>query len=166
MSEHPTAAPPPEDREQLLQRLQTAERDRDAARKRSRRLAAALALSLMALVAVIGAGAWFLHQRHLAEQAREAELRRAIEDALRKADELLQKADWGAAREAVDRAEALLGDSGPEELRKRVGKVRADLEMIRRLEEVRLRGALDQGGAEGSTARAYRQAFKEFGLDP
>jgi Flp pilus assembly protein TadD len=155
MPEHPTAAPPPEDREQLLHRLQTAERARDAAEKRCRRLLMALAGSVLLLVAAVGGSIWWLRQHLLNDQAERTRRQAAVE-------------------RGVERADALLGDDGPEELRERVRKLREDLdqvrrdqEMVQRLTDIRVPVAGGQGGrGEQAADQLYRQAFRDWGLDP
>ena len=73
------------------------------------------------------------------------------------------------AMAAVRQAEAVLADGETKaELNERVGRWRADLEMVARLEKIRLEratlsedGKLDWSGAD----RAYAQAFHQYGLD-
>jgi hypothetical protein len=104
--------------------------------------------------------------------AREGERRRAgAEAALERVAALLQEGRWEDAGATLDQAEARLGDSGPADLRRRLGRARADLELAGRLEARRReRGILErlafrtgQAGLE-DPHRAYAEAFAEAGL--
>jgi Flp pilus assembly protein TadD len=180
MSDQPppsAASQPPDDREQLLQRLQAAERALAVSEKKRRRLVIGLAVSVLLLVVEGGGAALWLRQHLLGEEAERARHRAAVErnveEALRQAAAFRIQARWADAQAAVEKADALLGDDGPDELRERVKKLRDDLaqvrrdqEMIRRLEEIRALGAAPQRkGVDGGAAPRYRAAFREWGLD-
>src|SRR5215471_7030698 len=85
---------------------------------------------------------------------------REVEAALKEAEKYQKASRWCEARIALARAEGRLGKKGPKALRKRVEQMRKDLELVARLEEVRLSqanvkdGAFDRAGADARYARA------------
>jgi serine/threonine-protein kinase len=127
--------------------------------RRHQPLVAALAAGLLAVLLLGGGGALWL--------GREQERRRAAaESALEEVERLQRQARWAEARAALDRAEARLGESGPATLRERLGRARADLELVARLDAIPLERAIlkgrqfDHAGAD----RKYAEAFAEAGL--
>jgi tetratricopeptide (TPR) repeat protein len=83
-----------------------------------------------------------------------------VKVALAKAERLQKAARWGEARAWLACAEAHLQRGGPAALRRRVEQMRKDVEMLARLEEVRLRVAEPRG-----TDAAYAEAFRAYGID-
>jgi tetratricopeptide (TPR) repeat protein len=134
----------------------------DRARRWARRhralTASAAAAALVGLLA-LGTAAWWLERQA-------AETRRAVEAALADVGRLQARARWGEARAVLDQAGHRLGDGGPADLRTRLGRTRADLALVARLDAVRLersalvRGKLDYAGAD----RGYEASFAEAGL--
>jgi tetratricopeptide (TPR) repeat protein len=113
-------------------------------------------------VALFGAGfgLWLVLAR--AEAARE------VDGKLGQAVLLCDEEKWGAARVMAEQAEALLArGGGSAERRRRVRELLADLEMVERLEEVRLRQAeRNEGHSDFRGGDAdYAAAFREYGLD-
>jgi tetratricopeptide (TPR) repeat protein len=93
--------------------------------------------------------------------------RRDVEAALKEAEAHQQASRWCEARVALARAEGRLGKGGPEALRKRVEQMRKDIELVARLEAVRLSQANVKGWAldrAGADAR-YARAFRDHGID-
>jgi serine/threonine protein kinase/tetratricopeptide (TPR) repeat protein len=122
---------------------------------------AAACLLLGLSVAAVCAG-WILRDR--AERRAFAEEK--IELALRDADRLQTQVRWPEALEAAKRAEGILAQSGDRELGERVARVRNDLEMVIRLEQIRLPSLEVQ--RQGDFARedaAYGGAFQDYGID-
>src|SRR5262249_2742882 len=78
-----------------------------------------------------------------------------------------EKQDWPNAISAARRAEGLLaGGSIRHTLRDRVVARRADLDMVKRLDEVPVNIHVSGGGNVGEAlAASYGQAFREFGID-
>src|SRR5262249_60918821 len=145
-------------REAELERAGAAARAR--AERRARRLAAGLAaLALLVTTAAAAAALW---------RAREgADTEKAVGAALEEATLLQGEGRWAEGRAVAERAEGRLGGDGHAALRQRVARLRADLDLVARLEEVRLRqsgvrdGAFDTSGADGE----YERAFRDCDLD-
>jgi tetratricopeptide (TPR) repeat protein len=98
------------------------------------------------------------------------ETEREVETALQDATRLLKEARWADAQTAVARAQGRLGDGGSADsadLRRRVRQARADLDMVRRLEEIRLEQGQVRDGKYDYRAvdPAYALAFQKYGLD-
>jgi serine/threonine-protein kinase len=137
-----------------------------AAERKARRRTRALAASVCALLAVAAAGGLWV-QRQRAERAAEAARQReAVETALGNAQELQRQARWSEARAVLEQTRDRLGETGPEDLRRRVERAAADVALVDRLDGIRLRrstvveGGFDYRGAE----RDYAATFREAGL--
>jgi tetratricopeptide (TPR) repeat protein/tRNA A-37 threonylcarbamoyl transferase component Bud32 len=137
---------------------------RAVAERRARRLTLGLAASVLALVTVGSVGGMWV-QQHRAEQAAAAQrLREAVETALDKAGDLGRQARWAEARAVLDQTRERLGEAGPEDLRQRVEQASADLELVDRLEAIRLKrstlveGKFDNQSAERDYAATFRDA--------
>jgi serine/threonine-protein kinase len=139
------------------------------ARRHQTAVTATAAAVLVALL--LGGGGAFLFERQWAErraeQARqEAQLRQGIEAALADVARLQGQARWGEARAVVTQAASRLGEEGPQDLRVQVQRAREDLDLVARLDAIRLskaswvEGAFDYEGAD----RGYAAAFAEGGL--
>jgi eukaryotic-like serine/threonine-protein kinase len=131
-----------------------------AAERRARRLTVGLAAAVLLLAAAVGVGVVW-------RQRQQAEAVQAVETALAEAKVLQEQARWADAREAAARAERLLGDGGPDELRRRVHQARADADMLARLEDARLPQAREHNRLidVGRVAAAYAEAFRAYGID-
>ncbi len=118
-----------------------------------------LAASLLLAFTLVGGGLWLAVQQ--------AHRRDAVEAELKKMAELQDSARWADARAALDRGEARLGGGGPEDLRRRLGQARRDLDLVIQLDNIRLkrvtRGELVFYKAQAD--RDYQEAFREAGLD-
>jgi tetratricopeptide (TPR) repeat protein len=151
-----------EDRPIQARRPSLVVRARKWARRHKAAVWAAAAVLLVTVMVVGGAGLWQLQQRFAA--GRQAEV--ALDDSYR-----LQKE--GKCREAlvsIRRAESLWkGRLLSAALERRVRRRQTDLEMIARLEEIRLRESaavkdqlfFDKRGSD----HAYHKAFQEYGID-
>jgi tetratricopeptide (TPR) repeat protein len=88
------------------------------------------------------------------------------ESALEEMVRLEQQGQWAEARAALERADDRLGASGPAGLRRRLERGRADLDLVDRLDAIRLERAnvvgsqLDHAGADAR----YEAAFAAAGL--
>jgi serine/threonine protein kinase/Tfp pilus assembly protein PilF len=127
-------------------------------------LTAAVCL-LVAVAVTTGAIGWLARDRATRWAVAEEKVQLALADAA----ELHRQARWPEALEAVKRAEGILSGGGSDELRLRVGRLRRDLEMILRLESIRVpragAGAAERDGDNAWADAAYAQAFRDYGLD-
>jgi serine/threonine protein kinase/Flp pilus assembly protein TadD len=119
---------------------------------------------LLAGAMFTGSIGWVVRDRAalLATTEREAKA------ALTQAANLQAQAKWPEALEAVKRAEGFLAGGGSEELEARTRELRRDLEMVVRLQAIRLpqadtltEGALDDQQVDA----AYVEAFRDYGID-
>jgi serine/threonine protein kinase/Flp pilus assembly protein TadD/type II secretory pathway component PulJ len=156
-----------------------------------------LTMAGFVLLLLLAGASWlwsaFREADRLQEEAKQLQQRterlQAIDADLNQAVDLRKRAAWPEARVAVSRAEARLKDGDPPPLWGRVKEARADLELVARLEEIRLEQAgikhktpfgLPGGGKVvggrrtwqlgvqfdlGESDAAYRKAFRQYGLD-
>jgi tetratricopeptide (TPR) repeat protein/tRNA A-37 threonylcarbamoyl transferase component Bud32 len=118
------------------------------------------AAAVLFLAAVLGGGTWlwWAQKRAVAEQA--------VEQTVREATRLQEQGQWPEALSVVKRAEgALASGLVNEKLQESVRDLRADLEMVARLEDVRLQTTADGDMDYAQADSAYAQAFQEFGID-
>jgi tetratricopeptide (TPR) repeat protein len=151
----------------VQQRMRAAELARAAAQaaaakeRKTRRLTVALATTILLAIATCGsAGAWWLHQR--------AEMIREVETALAEATTLGKNGKWEEASSATHRAQVLLAGGGPKDLRARMDRIQSDVDMVSRLETIRLRASDAMEDGHFSVARtdeAYSDAFRQYDLD-
>jgi tetratricopeptide (TPR) repeat protein/serine/threonine protein kinase len=129
-------------------------------RKFVRRNKAALvtaALILIAITVVAGTIGWIINDRQTQQRMTEREVENAVVEAIR----LERQSNWAEALSWVTRAEGVLAHGGGnEDLRRRVQSLRADLEMVTALEEMRLER---EDWKEKDSA--YEKAFREYGID-
>jgi tetratricopeptide (TPR) repeat protein/serine/threonine protein kinase len=136
-------------------------------RRNKRALAMLALLGIILLVAVggvAGAVGWAVRDRAARQAALEQEVVRALDET----EGSYQRGQLPEAMTAVKRAEGLLGTGGAsDELQQRVRRWRADLEMVNRLEEIRLlRAAEKQARLDEAPGESdYWEAFRQYGLD-
>jgi Protein kinase domain len=119
---------------------------------------AAAVVLLVTLVFAGGTGLWWAQKRAAAE--------REVSLALQEATRLQGQGQWLEALSAARRAEGLLAGGVSGELQERVRERRADLEMVARLEDIRLLSTDKDGRFDPAFRdRAYAQAFHEYGID-
>jgi tetratricopeptide (TPR) repeat protein len=169
----------------VAERLRRAEQEWAAAQvkaqeeRKRRKLTLALAAAVMGVVLVGGGSAFWLQRQAAEHQAEEAEhraeaarqkarLRQEVEATLEKVAELRRQARWPEARAVLDQAGRRLGPAGPADLRRRLQQAQADVRLVGRLDDARLKLAtpvedqFDYAGAE----RDYERAFQQAGLEP
>jgi tetratricopeptide (TPR) repeat protein/serine/threonine protein kinase len=135
-------------------------------RKFARRNKAALAftgLVLLILLTVTGGIGWNVRDRAARQTAVEYEVSLAV----REAEQWEKQAKWPEALSAAKRAQGLLAGGGSDDLREHVHQLRKDLEMVLRLEDIRLLSSEwknDKFDLE-TADRAYAQAFADFGIN-
>jgi serine/threonine-protein kinase len=127
--------------------------------RRHKTLASATTAGLLVALLLGGFGAW-----HLEQQA--ARQRRGVEEALHEVARLQGQARWAEARLVLDGAQSHLGEAGAEDLRVRLEQARRDLDLVARLDAIRLKRAtwlgdrFDHAGAD----RGYEEAFRDAGM--
>jgi serine/threonine protein kinase/Flp pilus assembly protein TadD len=131
-----------------------------------RNKAALLAATMAALAILIpsGIGLWLAAERSARQKATE----RAVDDALENAGVLLAQEKWRDATAIAQRAEWRLNEGGGSaQLRGRVRQLLADLDMVARLEEVRLKywELTTRGYDFVASDAAYAAAFQAYGID-
>jgi tetratricopeptide (TPR) repeat protein len=138
-------------------------RFRKFARRNKTRLAV-VGLILFVVVLVAGGSTWVIRDRAARRAVTEENVRLALDEAER----LQAEGKWLGALEAVKRAEAIVAasDSSPQ-LQEHVREHRQDLEMIGRLEDIRLRSTAIKGEHfdRGMRDQAYAEAFRDYGVD-
>jgi serine/threonine-protein kinase len=150
------------------ERVRRAERDRAVAEARAaeerkrRRVTVALAASSLLLLGLGGGGTWWLRERR-------AEVTRAVELALRQAEQLRMSEHYAEALSTLQKAEALLPGVGDGALAAKVRQDRADVAVLVRLDEIRLKAtAVDPQAGRFNLRRTvplYKQAFRDYGID-
>jgi serine/threonine-protein kinase len=133
-------------------------------------LAALLALAFLAT----GGGVWLVqqHAERRAEAARqEQELRKEVGTALDQAVSFRNGFHFHKARELLEQASDRLAAAGPEDLRRQVDQAQADLDLVARLDAIRLKrvtGVEERFGhaylSNAQADRDYEAAFREAGL--
>ena len=125
--------------------------------------AAALVATALAFVALAcGGGVWIVQQR----ARRDGELRSDVGTAVVQAASLRRGFHFREARELLEQARRRLEPAGPEDLRRRVGKGRADLDLAERLDAARIEAAALVGGIHGlpGAEPPYVSAFAQAGM--
>jgi serine/threonine-protein kinase len=127
--------------------------------RRHKPMVAAATAAVLAAVLLGGLGAWRLEQQA-------ARQRQGVEAALAEVARLQGQARWAEARVALDQADNQLGQGGAEPLRARLEQARRDLDLVARLDDIRLRAAIwtnyhfDYARAD----RNYEEAFHAAGM--
>jgi tetratricopeptide (TPR) repeat protein len=132
--------------------------------RRNKRALAVAGLILFFILLLGGGAGWVLRDR----SARLATTERETETALAEATQLAGQKKWPEALAWVQRAEGVLAQgAGSEALRRRVQDLRRDLEMVAKLEEIRLQATKVEDNHFDFESRrpAYAQVFREYGID-
>jgi serine/threonine-protein kinase len=119
---------------------------------------AVLAASLLLVTMLVSGAVWLTVQR--------AQRRNAVEADLKELAGLEKNARWAKARAVLERAEARLEGGGPDDLRRRLDAARRDLDLVIRLDAIRLSRATsgELSFYKQQTDRDYQAAFREAGL--
>jgi serine/threonine protein kinase/Tfp pilus assembly protein PilF len=130
-----------------------------------RRHPALTAMTGAVLAVLVAGGFWVRHEsdkRATLNARREAGVLADLEEAASHRDQ----GQWAEATAAVARAEGRLGTDGPNMLTQRVQQVRADLDMVAALENIRLRKAQVKGQGPNSSVAdaAYEAVFDRYGV--
>ena len=127
--------------------------------RRHKTLVAAVAAGLLVALLAGGAGAWWLERQAL-------ERRQGVEAALVEVRRLQGQARWGEAQAVLDQARHRLGDGGPRDLKARLDRARGELNLVARLDAIRLnRITVVNGHPDWARAdQEYEEAFREAGM--
>jgi serine/threonine-protein kinase len=127
--------------------------------RRHKSAVAAVAATTLATILLGGVGAWWLVRQH-------AQQRQIVEAALAKVHQRLQESRWAEAEDVLAEAKRQLGEGGPSDLRQQLDQARSDLDLVTRLDAIRLkRATLVEGKLNGASAdRDYEEVFREAGL--
>jgi serine/threonine protein kinase/Tfp pilus assembly protein PilF len=120
-------------------------------------------VSLLALAVLAGCIGWMIRDRAVRQAARAAQAEAAFQEATR----FQEQGNWSEALSAAKRAEGFLEGGASPELESRVRELRRDLEMVIRLEDIRLESSAGRHGSYDFEGRgpAYAAAFREYGID-
>jgi serine/threonine-protein kinase len=147
-------------------------RAKAAAERRARRLTLGMTAAGLAVVLLIGGGwLWIKLERDAqaaAKALKAAQTAEGVNGALLDGSQMLGQSRWRDALVACERAESLLaGGDADEVLQQRVQELRADLTMIRSLENTLLQQtAVSHGRYNVASADAnYAAAFRRYGVD-
>jgi eukaryotic-like serine/threonine-protein kinase len=141
---------------------------RKFARRKKGSIAAAATLGIALLVAVgavAGSVGWMARER--AHRQMQVSTRAGV--VLDDVDRLTRERKWSDALAAAKRAETLTAAAEvDEQTRQRVVRVLADLELVRKFEEIRFESFRWNSGLSDHTTthRAYRRAFSDLGVAP
>ncbi len=128
-------------------------------------IATVLTLALLVVLGVVaGSIGWAVRDRATRQAAIEVEVDLALKEATR----LQAQRKYAEALSAAQCAEALLSGGSSQELQKRAGDLRKDLQMVLRLESIPLEGSRSTSEGEFDFAKedeAYAEAFRQFGID-
>jgi tetratricopeptide (TPR) repeat protein len=164
-------------REQVQERLRATEMKHAAAQARARaeRHARRLAIGLAAaiLLAILGAGCFYVHQerdrsaRQAETDRRATEMRTVVTNDLAVAEKARRQEAWTDARAALDRVEVRLSETDAEDLKRELRQGRQDLELFEALDHIRQhKGKLVNGKCDvSSAAPAYAALLVRFGFD-
>jgi serine/threonine protein kinase/tetratricopeptide (TPR) repeat protein len=132
--------------------------------RRNKSVLAVAGLALCFLVLLGGGVGWVARDR----AAHELAVNEVVARLLQQADELQETGNWPEALAVVKRAEvALTGNRADAGLERRVREQLANLLLVQRLDEIRLRRSqgLDYQSDNEAADREYAEAFREHGID-
>jgi eukaryotic-like serine/threonine-protein kinase len=127
--------------------------------KRRPSLAGLVAASFLFIAVVIGAAWWIA--------VRQADRRHAIEADMLEVSNSERDQKWHEAEAALQRAEGRLGEGGAGELRQLVDQARRNLNLVSKLDEIRMNRVRSAGDLEYYRSKAdqdYMKAFEKSGL--
>jgi tetratricopeptide (TPR) repeat protein len=132
--------------------------------RRNRPALAFAALTLLFLVLLGGGLGWVAGDRAARQQVQETE----AGDALNQAARCLEEGKWPEAAAWAQRAEGVLAGGAEQPAgRQRLQTIRADLDMVARLQEIRIRQSQVQDEQFDNLAAGpeFAQAFRGYGID-
>ncbi len=132
--------------------------------RRQKRQIGMAGVAAVALLVIAGSVGWVLSDRAAQQAYAEREAAEALDDA----GEWCERGLWPQAQTKLRRAETVLGDRGSPPLRSRLGRLRANVQIMERVEEIRLWRAnnIVEGNQfdNAGSINDYRKAFEAYGL--
>src|SRR5262249_35524639 len=129
---------------------------------------AAVAVSALLLCVVVGGGLWVLSERSAqrrAKDAADAATERAAEGDVEEMVGWLRQSSWPEARAALERAKGRVGDSGSDELKRRMEQGRRDVELGMQLDAIVLSAYDTRDGTPNfSSSQEFMAAFRGAGF--
>jgi tetratricopeptide (TPR) repeat protein len=159
----------------VQERLQTAQRERavavarEAEQRKRLKVQLALAAALVALLLGGGAFAWWRNQQVQAGRERDARNAEAVAALLGQAEEALKAGDAAKAQVALEAARKRSAEGGADEQGQRLGRLAADLALLRDLDAVdqfRWTWTGNRFPDPAAVATRTRDALRRFGADP
>jgi serine/threonine-protein kinase len=159
----------------VQERLQAAQRERavaltrEAEQRKRRKVQLALAAAVVALLVGGGAFAFWRNEQAQAGRERDARNAEAVTALLNQCEEALRADDAAKAAVALEAARKRSAEGGAEEERERLGRLDADLALLRELDEVdqfRWTSAENKVPEPADVATRTREALARFGADP
>ncbi len=121
-----------------------------------------LAASLLTLVTAGAAGGLWVQRQWAAQAAATLRQRAAVESALEKTGDLRRHSRWAEMQAILEQTRDRLGEAGPADLRQRVEQALADVELVDRLEAIRMkRLAVINGKMDSKDADKDKGADKD-----
>jgi tetratricopeptide (TPR) repeat protein len=168
----------------LERRARDADRERAAAaaraaeQRKKRRAQVALDAAVVALVGLVGLGAWWQdrqaadrrldeERRHQADRARLARNAAAVDDLLAEGEGRLRQGDADRAEEVLGRADERFADGGSDDADGRRARLRAELAALRAVDRAHdLEWAVVEGERpnRGREVAAWGEAFRRLGV--
>jgi tetratricopeptide (TPR) repeat protein len=158
----------------VQERVQTAQRERavalarEAEQAKRRKVQLALAATLVALLLGGGVFAWWRNAQAQAGRERDARNAEAVAALLGQAEEALQAGDAAKAQVALDAAKKRSGEGGAEKETERLGRLEADLALLRDLDAIdqfRWTWSENQFPNPAVVATQMREALTRYGAD-
>jgi tetratricopeptide (TPR) repeat protein len=159
----------------VQERLQAAQRERAVAvareseQRKRRKVQLALAAAVVALLVGGGAFAWWRNAQVQASRERDARNAVAVAALLGQAEEALKAGDAAKATVALEAARKRSAEGGAEQEAERLGRLQADLALVRDLDEVdqfRWIPSDNKLPDAAVVATRTREALARFGIDP
>jgi serine/threonine-protein kinase len=137
-----------------------------AVERRARRLTLGLAAAVLVLISGAALGGLWWQQQQAERQAEAERQRLAFAADLDQVSTLRQQERWAEARAVLEQTGQRLGADGPEDFRQQLAQATADIDLVDRLEGIRLkRSKWVEGTFDNRTAeQEYATVFRESGL--
>jgi serine/threonine protein kinase len=124
---------------------------------------AALVTAVVALAVLAAGGGLWLERQHAERRGR---AREAVEAALKQVPGLRRQGRWPEAEAVLKQGRSRLDETDSDDLRRRIERAEADVELAAELEQIRMTPTIEGGRFDyQAMAGAYSRAFEHAGLD-